>query len=82
MKVIEKGTDRKAQVSIFVEGGISALREYGEYIDATDKTICCYVPLDEGHKPRIGGRFSGTVSIACRNSTHSSNEGSDPGCSL
>jgi hypothetical protein len=44
MKVIEKGTDRRAEVHNYVEGTVAALAEYGEYIDPRDKAICCYVP--------------------------------------
>jgi hypothetical protein len=63
MKVIEKSTDRRAEVHMYVEGKVPALAEYGEYIDPKDKAICCYVAVDEDHKPRFGGRFSGTVSF-------------------
>jgi hypothetical protein len=62
MKVFEKSTDRCAEVHMYVEGKVKALSEYGEHIDAKDKAICCYVPLEDGHKVKIGGRFSGTVS--------------------
>jgi hypothetical protein len=62
MKVIEKATDRRAEVHVYVEGKVGALGEYGEYIDATDKAVCCYVPVEEGHKVRICGKFNGTVS--------------------
>ena len=62
MKVVEKDTNRRAQVNVYVEAKLEALSEYGEYIDARDKAICCYVPLEEGHQVKIGGRFSGTVS--------------------
>lgn len=61
MKVVEKDTDRTAEVNIFVEGQVPALKEYNEHIDPKDNAICCYVALEEGHKPRIGGQFSGTV---------------------
>jgi hypothetical protein len=61
MKVIEEGTDRHAEVHLYVEERVEALAEYGQYIDAKDKAICAYVPVDEGHKVKIGGRFSGTV---------------------
>ncbi|KAI4663576.1 uncharacterized protein J4E78_003992 [Alternaria triticimaculans] len=65
MRVIEKDTDRKAQVNIFVKGQVQALEEYGEYVDPRDKAICCYVPIDEGHQPKVGGRFSGkTLAVA------------------
>ncbi|KAL5122011.1 hypothetical protein ACEQ8H_000227 [Pleosporales sp. CAS-2024a] len=65
MKVIERDTDRKAEVHIYVEGQVDALEEYGEYIDAKDSAICCYVPVQENHNVRIGGKFSGTtMSIA------------------
>jgi hypothetical protein len=61
MKVIEKATDRKAEAHVYVEGRVLALEEYGEYVDPIDKAICCYVPVEEGHKVKIEGRFSGTV---------------------
>ncbi|CAN9176931.1 unnamed protein product [Alternaria alternata] len=61
MKVVEKDSDRTAEVNVFVEGQVPALKEYGEYIDPRDKAICCYVALYEGDKPRIRGHFSGTT---------------------
>jgi hypothetical protein len=61
MKVMEKATDRRAEVHIYVDGEVDARREYGEYIDAKDKAICCYVPVEEGHQIKVGGKFSGTV---------------------
>jgi hypothetical protein len=63
MKVVEKSTDRRAEAHIYVEGNVNKLKEYGEYIDPIDKAICCYVPVEHGHNVRIGGRFSGTVSM-------------------
>jgi hypothetical protein len=68
MKVIEKGTDRKAEVHVYVEGNVEALVEHGEHIDPKDRAICCYVAVEEGHKPQFGGRFSGTVSDTCSSS--------------
>ncbi|KAI4941817.1 hypothetical protein J4E86_010328 [Alternaria arbusti] len=65
MRVIERDTDRKAQVNIFVKCQVQALEEYGEYVDPRDNAICCYVPIDEGHQPKVGGRFSGkTLAVA------------------
>lgn len=64
MKVVEKDTDRQAEVHVCVEGTVNALPEYGEYVDSRDKAICCYVPVEEGHRVKFGGRFSGTVSTA------------------
>jgi hypothetical protein len=61
MKVVEKGTDRFAEVHACVEGAVKPLGEYGQYIDANDKAICCYVPVVEGHKVQIRGKFTGTV---------------------
>ncbi|KAI4624928.1 uncharacterized protein J4E87_005409 [Alternaria ethzedia] len=61
MKVIERGSDRRAQVNIYVDGQVAALKEYDQYIDPRDNAICCYVVIDEGHKPRVGGRFTGTT---------------------
>jgi len=64
MKVIEKNADREAEIHVHVAGKLEALEEYGEYIDAIDKAICSYVPVDEGHKVRVFGRFNGTVSYS------------------
>ncbi|KAF2630893.1 hypothetical protein BU25DRAFT_455948 [Macroventuria anomochaeta] len=65
MKVIEKGADRTAHANIYVEGRVQPLEEYGEYVDARDKAICCYVAVEEGHKIRVDGRFSGvTLTVA------------------
>ncbi|KAH7073005.1 hypothetical protein BKA63DRAFT_567585 [Paraphoma chrysanthemicola] len=61
MKVVEKETDRRAEVHIYVEGKVEPLAEYGEYIDSKDKAVCCYIPVVEGHKVRIGGKFTGTT---------------------
>lgn len=63
MKVAEKATDRKADVHIFVEGKVEAFEEYGEYIGPIDKAICCYVPVEEDDKVKIGSKFFGTVSL-------------------
>ncbi|KAL6708696.1 hypothetical protein ACN47E_002392 [Coniothyrium glycines] len=63
MKVQEKGTDRRAEVHINIDGQVEALEEYGEYIDANDKAICCYVPIEEGHRVKFGGKFSGTTLV-------------------
>jgi len=82
MRVIERDTDRKAQVNIFVKCQVQALEEYGEYVDPRDNAICCYVPIDEGHQPKVGGRFSGKVTITYINSSELSNETKDSGCSL
>ena len=64
MKVVENATDRRAESHIYVEGRVDPLEEYGQYIDPKDKAICCYVPVEEGHKVKIGGKFSGTVSLS------------------
>lgn len=61
MKVIEKGADRVAHAHIHVEGQVNPLEEFGEYVDANDKAICCYVPVEEGLKIRVDGRFTGPV---------------------
>jgi len=66
MKVIERGSDRRAQVNIYVDGQVAALEEYDQYIDPRDNAICCYVAINEGHKPRVGGRFTGTVRNTCK----------------
>lgn len=62
MKVVEKDTDRKAEVHVYVNGSIKALEEYGEYVDGRDLAICCYVPIEEEQQPKFGGKFTGTVS--------------------
>lgn len=61
MKVIEKGTDRSAEAHFYVEGSLDPLKEYGEYI-AADYAVCCYVPVEEGNKPKLSVTFTGTVS--------------------
>ncbi|KAF2831984.1 hypothetical protein CC86DRAFT_400764 [Ophiobolus disseminans] len=61
MKVMEKGTDRRAEVHISVDGQVDDIAEYGEYIDPVDKAICCDVPIEEDHKVKFGGWFSGTA---------------------
>ena len=61
MKVVEKETDRRAEAHIYVEGRVKEVAEYGEYVDPVDKAIGCYVPVEEGDKVKIGGRFSGTT---------------------
>ncbi|KAF3034680.1 hypothetical protein E8E12_004042 [Didymella heteroderae] len=68
MKVLEKGTDRSAFVHIYVKGHVNPLNEYGQYIDAHDKAVCCYVAVEEGHEIKIDGRFNGvtlTVGYDC-----------------
>jgi hypothetical protein len=67
MKVIEKGTDRKAEVRVYLDAKVKALSEYGQYIDPKDKAICCYISVDESHQLKFGGRFSGTVSDTSMN---------------
>ena len=62
MKVIEKGADRTAFAHIYVKGRVQPLEEYGQYVDAHDRAICCYVAVEEGHNIRVDGRFSGLVS--------------------
>lgn len=62
MRVQEKASDRTAEAHIYVEGQVLALREYAEYVDPQDNAICCYVPVEEGHIIKIGGKFTGTVS--------------------
>ncbi|KAH7391789.1 hypothetical protein BKA66DRAFT_487980 [Pyrenochaeta sp. MPI-SDFR-AT-0127] len=63
MRVVEMATDRTAEVHVYVEGKVDAIQEYGEYIEDSDKAICCYIPVEEGHKIKIGGTFSGTTSL-------------------
>ena len=61
MKVEEKGTDRKAEVHLRADGEVTALREYGQYVDATDNAICCYVAMEEDKSIVISGKLFGTV---------------------
>lgn len=61
MKVVEKGTDRTAYVHMYVKGQVNPLNEHGQYIDARDRAICCYVAVEEGHEIKIDGRFTGVV---------------------
>ncbi|KAF1945465.1 hypothetical protein EJ02DRAFT_419452 [Clathrospora elynae] len=61
MKAVGKGTNRGAEVHIYVDGKVLARQEYREYTDLKDKAKCCYVPVEEGHKTRFGGKFSGTT---------------------
>jgi hypothetical protein len=61
MKVKETGVDRTAFAHITVEGRVNPLEEYGQYVDAHDKALCCYVAVEEGHKLRVKGNFSGLV---------------------
>ncbi|KAJ4347471.1 hypothetical protein N0V95_005392 [Ascochyta clinopodiicola] len=65
MKVTETDTDRTAFAHIYVDGRVKALEEYGQYIDASDRAVCCYVAVEEGQKVRVEGRFSGvTLNVA------------------
>jgi hypothetical protein len=61
MKVLEKGNDRTAYVHVYVKGQVNPLNEYGQYIDARDRAVCCYVAVEEGHEIKIDGRFNGVV---------------------
>ncbi|KAF2708572.1 hypothetical protein K504DRAFT_380565 [Pleomassaria siparia CBS 279.74] len=61
MKVIEKGTDRKAEVHMFVEGSVAELDEYAERVNPVDKAIECFVAVEEGQHPKIGGRLWATA---------------------
>lgn len=61
MKVVENAAERTADAHIFVEGRVKPLEEYGQYVDGHDKALCCYVPVEEGHKIRVDTRFAGTV---------------------
>lgn len=63
MKVIEANTDRHAEVHLYIDGSVTALEEYGQYVNPGSKAICCYVPIDLRNKVRIAGKFSGTVSL-------------------
>jgi hypothetical protein len=64
MKVIEKGTDRKAEVHFYVRGRVPPVDEYGEYVDPVDNAICCFVPVEEGQKIGVNGKFGGTVCVS------------------
>ncbi|KZM20962.1 uncharacterized protein EKO05_0008450 [Ascochyta rabiei] len=61
MKVAETGTDRTASAHIYVDGRVKPLEEYGQYIDARDNAVCCYVAVEEGQKIKVDGRFSGVT---------------------
>lgn len=61
MRVIEKGADRTAQVYVHVKGRVTPSEEYGQYIDADDGALCCYVAVEEGQNIKVDGRFSGVV---------------------
>ncbi|KAF2281026.1 uncharacterized protein EI97DRAFT_18651 [Westerdykella ornata] len=61
MKVVEKNSDRRAEVNIYAAGFAKPLDEYGEYIDPTDNAVCCFVPVAEGDKIRVSGKFHGTT---------------------
>lgn len=65
MKVIENGSDRRAEVHIYADDSPGALREYGEYIDPKDKAICSYVGIEPGSRVWFSGKFSGTVREGC-----------------
>ncbi|KAJ4380040.1 hypothetical protein N0V86_004347 [Didymella sp. IMI 355093] len=65
MKVLEKGNDRTAYVHVYVKGQVNPLNEYGQYIDARDRAVCCYVAVEEGHEIKVDGRFNGvTLTVA------------------
>ncbi|RMZ73969.1 hypothetical protein GMOD_00004784 [Pyrenophora seminiperda CCB06] len=66
MKVVEQHSDRQALAHIYVQGSIAGLEEYGQYVDPNDsKTICCYVPIDEGDTAKVRIWFSGiTLAIS------------------
>lgn len=66
MKVQEKHSDRRCQVHIYAVGESKPLDEYGEYVDPEDGAICCFVPVEEGQKIRVEGKFAGTtMTIQC-----------------
>lgn len=60
MRVIEKDTDRWAEVHIGVQGIDGAREEYGEEFDE-DGALACYVPVEVGQKVSVTARFGGTV---------------------
>jgi hypothetical protein len=61
MKVIEKDTNRSAQVHLHALGVVNPLDEYGEWVDPADNALCCFVPVEGGQKIKVEGRFAGTV---------------------
>ncbi|KAF2790732.1 hypothetical protein K505DRAFT_390444 [Melanomma pulvis-pyrius CBS 109.77] len=63
MKVIEKGTDRSANVHLLRHQRVPPLDEYGELVNSDDKAIECFVAVEEGQQIKIGGRFSGTTMV-------------------
>ncbi|KAF2105260.1 hypothetical protein BDV96DRAFT_655798 [Lophiotrema nucula] len=60
MKVVEKDTDRKAEVHLWAQGDDKALDEYGEDFDE-DGALVCYVPVEIGQRIRVTGRYLGTT---------------------
>lgn len=63
MKVIEKATERGAEMHLHVQSkteSINPLDEYGEYVDV-DGAVCCFVPVTEGGLLKAEGRFKGIV---------------------
>lgn len=64
MKVVEKDTDRTAEVHLHADGVIKHLDEYGEYVDPVDNAICCFVPVELGQKITVEGKFKGNVSTS------------------
>ncbi|KAF2650841.1 hypothetical protein K491DRAFT_761458 [Lophiostoma macrostomum CBS 122681] len=61
MKVVEKGTNRWAQVHLHARGVVNPLDEFGEWVDPTDDALCCFVPVEAGQKVKVEGRFAGTT---------------------
>jgi hypothetical protein len=71
MKVVENGTDRRAEVHLRADGVLQELCEYGQYIDK-DGAVCCYVALEEDQVISLAGKFNGTVHLPLRD-LHTSN---------
>jgi hypothetical protein len=65
MKVVEKDTDRRAEVHFYAEGNVNALDEYGEYVDPKDNAICAFVPVKADQVIKIAGKFHGIVRAIC-----------------
>ncbi|KAF1971191.1 hypothetical protein BU23DRAFT_570182 [Bimuria novae-zelandiae CBS 107.79] len=48
MKVQEKNSDRRAEVHVHVQEKLDKLPEFGQYVEAVDGALCCYIPASEG----------------------------------
>jgi hypothetical protein len=66
MKVKEKNSNRRCEVHLYSLGSTKPLDEFGEYVDPNDGAVCCFVPVEERQKIKIGGKLRGTTTtIQC-----------------